>query len=765
MKGLYTIGITLIWFAGISFGRTFGPMGTIVGHVMDSDTHDALPGANVTIQGTEMGAATDSEGGYTIPNVPVGSYALQFNYMGYQSVVKTDVIVKSARTTTVNVGLPFAVLKMDSVTIVGGYFSETQEQPSAVHFSYEEIRRSPGSHGDVTRIISMLPSVAPSTDQTNNLVVRGGNPNENGYYVDNIPIPNINHFPIHGSAGGALGILNVEFIQDVNFHSGGFSSAYGDRLSSVMDISLREGSRVPFDGQIDLNWAGFGLVGEGVLPKDKGSWMVSARRSYLDMLVKTIDVGNTIAPRYGDYQGKVVYDVNADHVISLIGVFSDDHNRADQQTAIDNDMIAYMNQDITQNTVGVNWRALWNRNGYSNSSLSYTREVYKEDAYDTGTTELVLKNRNTAQMVNLRNVNHFRLLPRHAVEFGLEAKVLTSDYDNVYNELNNQDGESMLSKQVLSSITGNKIGIFADYLITPCKPVSITLGGRAEYFSINHKMRFAPRFSFAYHLTPLTTINAAAGVYYQNLPLLLIAQDKTFEELADTRSLHVIAGIEHLLREDTRLTFEVYLKDYDSFPMDPNQPHFFIIDEPFYDNIFYTAHRKLVDTGKAYAHGVEVMLQKKLAERFYGLAGACYFRSRYQDYNGQWRDRTFDQWFIAGVEGGYKPNNNWELSLHWIYSGGRPYTPFDLEASRQLNTGILDDARANTERYPDFNWLNIRVDRRFNFNQSNMIIYLSVYNVLNRKNVSSSFWNTVDNEPDTIYQWGALPIFGIEYEF
>lgn len=148
--------------------------------------------------------------------------------------------------------------------------------------------------------------------------------------------------------------------------------------------------------------------------------------------------------------------------------------------------------------------------------------------------------------------------------------------------------------------------------------------------------------------------------------------DKAFEQLRDPRAIHIIAGLDYLLREDVELTMEIYRKQYDFFPINPAQPSFFIIDEPFYDTIFYSVHEKLVDTGKAQAKGVELLLQKKPADQLYRLASVAYFRSSYQDYNGHWRDRTFDPRLLVSVEGGYKPNNTWEFSLHWIYSGGRP---------------------------------------------------------------------------------------------
>ncbi len=159
------------------------------------------------------------------------------------------------------------------------------------------------------------------------------------------------------------------------------------------------------------------------------------------------------------------------------------------------------------------------------------------------------------------------------------------------------------------------------------------------------------------------------------------------------------------------------------------------------------------------------MIQKKLAENFYGLVSASYFRSRYKGIDGIWRDRDFDNRVTFSIEGGYKPNNKWEFSTRWIYAGGVPYTPFDIEKSKQNNRVVYDENKINEDRYPDYHSMNIRFDRRFNFSKSNIVFYLSVWNTYNRKNIANYFWNDKEQKQDEVYQWGLLPIFGVEYEF
>ena len=203
-----------------------------------------------------------------------------------------------------------------------------------------------------------------------------------------------------------------------------------------------------------------------------------------------------------------------------------------------------------------------------------------------------------------------------------------------------------------------------------------------------------------------------------------------------------------------------YQKNYKNFPIDPLQPALFIIDDSYFNN-----YGELVDNGEALSRGVELMIQKKLAKHFYGLASASFFKSRYKGGDSVWRDRNFDNRITFSIEGGYKPNNKWEFSMRWIYAGGVPYTPFDIEKSTLVHRAVYNENKINEVRYPDYHSMNIRFDRRFNFSRSNIVLYLSVWNTYNRKNIANYFWNDKEQKQDEVYQWGLLPIFGVEYEF
>lgn len=761
----FKVLLLFVWFSNISFNIGFSqsdiPKGNIKGRLIDSESKLPLIGANIAVLNSPNGAATDHEGYFVINSVPAGAYSLQFNYIGYQQKIKTDVIVRPQRITYLNIELKSTTLETNAISVTAGYFSESDDEPtSVVNFSYEEIRRAPGSAGDVSRILMTLPSIAKVNDQSNNLIVRGGNPIENTFYIDNIEIANINHFPHQGASGGPIGILNVDFIEDVSFYSGGFSSIYGDKLSAIMDIDFRAGNRQHFETQLDLNFSGFGGIVEGPLFGQKGSCMLSARRSYLDFVVDVFNVGSTVAPVYGDIIGKLTYDLDAYNKLIFIGVFADDHNSPDREVAEENYMTHFGTQDVYQSIFGLNWRSLWGKIGYSNTSVAYSQNNFSEDFYETTTAKYDIKNHSTEQAFKFRNINHFVLSKINTLELGLEAKILNEDYDNWYNQSTNTLGDTVPALILKNEISATKFGGFINFVSNPFNRITTTLGVRIDYFSFNETIEWSPRFSASYQLTPGTSINGSVGMYYQTLPLLLLSQNESFKGLKNPSAIHFIVGMENLLTESTKLTVEIYQKDYSNFPMDPKQPAIFVLDKNYFDN-----YESLLDKGKASSKGVEIMVQKKLAEDFYGLASASFFKSRYQGLDGKWRDRDYDNRVTFSVEGGYKPNSNWEFSIRWIYAGGVPYTPFDIEKSKLNYRAVYDENRINETRYPDYHSMNLRVDKRWNFSSSNIVFYLSIWNVYNRQNLANYFWNDKEQKQDEVYQWGMLPIFGFEYEF
>lgn len=737
--------------------------GSLAGKVNDGATK--LPIASVTIRllDTKLGAQSNESGKYKINNIPSGTYTIECKRIGYTTARKTDIIIRPGRITELDIELNESVISADEVTIRPDYFSEELKRSvSTVQFSNEEIRRAPGSFGDISRIVAGLPSTAKVDDQSNALIVRGGSPIENGFFVDNIEITNINHFPSQGTSAGSTSIIPVDMVNKAEFSAGGFSSMYGDKLSSVMNIELRNGNKEEFDAQIDLNVIGFGGLIEGPFASGKGTYIVAARRSYLDLIAGA--TGVNLLPSFGDAQLKLTYELDNSNTISLLGIFSDDHISSDSVNARENKQTAYGSDDIYDGTFGINWKHFWGEAGFSQTSVAYTRTKFKNRYLDNEKgTELLRKN-SVEEYMRFRNVNTFFFGKTFSLECGAEVKYIQADNDIFFGFTKNAVGDSIPSFQLKGKKDAMRGGLFFTGIYSPINELKISMGIRSEYSTIAEAFNFSPKIQVAYSFSDFTTASLSYGIYYQGLPLLMVAQNPSLQKPKDMMSQHIVASIQQLLSDETRLIVEGYYKEYSGFPVDPTEPRLFAIDEP-YDRIgFYTYHTELLMSGKARSYGVEASVQKKLSDNFYGMAGISWFRSQYAGYDGIWRNRVFDNQFVFSVEGGYTINKEWELSARWIYAGGRPYTPFDINASTQLNTGVLDDNNINNSRFPAYHSLNVRADKRFFLENSSITVYLSIWNTYNRENAQAVIWNTFDNRPETVKQFGLLPIFGIEWE-
>ena len=733
--------------------------GTIKGTIVDGATKRPLPGANLAVMDQSIGAIAADDGRFVVTDVPVGLHRLQVSMIGYDSVIRPDVVVRSNRITSVDIELTQRARGMGETVVVADYFSKIEEEAvSAVNFNYEEIRRSPGSAGDISRLLQAMPSVNINTDQRNDLIVRGGSPAENLTIVDNIEIPNINHFPTQGASGGPIGLLNIDLIDDVIFYAGGFSAAHGDRLSSVMIVDMREGNRDEFDGEANMSMAGAGFIFESPIQRGRGSWVFSTRRSYLDLIVGAIGTG--AVPEYSDIQGKLVYDISPAHKLSLLSISGFDHIDIEPDDGDENDFVV-VNTD--QHVLGGNWRWLWGANGYANTSLAFTLADFSTDVQDGVTRERVYENDSRERALVLRSSFEYSPAAGTALSAGVVARRVFSDYSIFSDDDTNRVGAFIPELRIGEDITAAKIGLFVNWEQALRRRLSTTIGVRFDYFDLNEEFDLAPRLALTYTLDERTSINAAAGIYYQNLPPLFLVQHQDNRELENPRADHFVLGLRRRLTPETLFTLEAYLKRYSELPYDPDDPTAPVIDA-FADFGSPTPGR-LTGGGEAESKGLEALVQKKLARDVYGSVSYSYSISKYTDRNGVERNRTFDNRHLFSLIFGYRPSDRFEYSVRWRYAGGRPHTPFDEQASDELGTGIIDRDRINAERLPSYHRLDLRFDYRKHYDRFNLVSFFTVLNSYNRANLFTFFWDEDEGRVDRIDQWSFLPVGGFEFEF
>ena len=325
--------------------------------------------------------------------------------------------------------------------------------------------------------------------------------------------------------------MNADFVSDVNFYSGGFSAIYGDRLSSIMDISYREGNKAGFSPKIQLNMAGIGGAVEGPI-SDKGNYLFSFNRSYVDLILEQIEKGSPL-PKYGDFQGKLVYNFDDQNKLTLLNVFSMDRIYMDEDKAIENDANMYGKTDGVTNTAGVNWQHIWSNTGYSNTSISHTYTKYDRDYSKTATMKKLYTNNGDENLFKIRNVNYLKLNSSNSIEFGGEATGITTNYNTFYGEYKDEYGNLIPPLTVNTKLDGVKLGLFAvdhlNFLVrrTPDgERFRLDAGARADYFTYNESFNFSPRASLTYELNSKTSFSLSAGLFYQNIPNNILVQSE-----------------------------------------------------------------------------------------------------------------------------------------------------------------------------------------------------------------------------------------------
>lgn len=739
------------------------PRGAMSGYVIDEGTQEPIVGANLQVVGTSLGASADLNGEFTVSEVPIGTYQLRASAVGYEPALLSDVVVAVGRQTAIRVQLVQVPIGIDEVEVTANLFRKSPDAPvSLQRLSYEEIRRSPGGFEDVIRAVSVLPGVAQAQPGRNDLVVRGGAPSENLFVVDNIEIPNINHFGTQGASGGPLSFINLDFVRETAFSTGGFGVRYGDRLSSVLTIDLAEGRRDRIGGKGTISASQFGLSLQGPAGSN-GSFLISARRSYLDLIFRA--AGFSFVPEYWDFLGRVHYQLDKSNQLTILGVSAIDDVRFfndDLDARFENSRI--LGTDQTQYTIGASWRHLYG-NGYSTVTASRTFVKYNGIQNDS-LLNPIFTNVSKEVEGNLRADMVVQVSRSTELSFGVQGKVISADADLALPGYVTPFGDTLEVQPVAVTLTGGKGSAYLQIVLRLLPSLQLNAGGRGDYFSaIEKQFSFAPRGALTYDFSNVVSASFTAGQYYQSPSYVWLAANPGNRGLRATRATQFIGGVQYLLRPDLKLRFEGFSKRYSDYPASIKRPYLVLANTGggfggSDENFASFGFDDLVSEGFGYASGVEVLLQKKLSEiPLYGILSITLGEARFTALDGVERRGTFDQQVIANLSAGYQFNEEWEASMKFRFSSGKPYTPFNAN-------GTQDVSRYNSAQVENAHSLDLRVDRRWNFSAWNLILYIDIQNVYNNKFTGTVRWNSREQRAETDEDGiGILPTIGVSAEF
>ncbi len=742
--------------------------GTISGSVVASGTEHPLAGAQVVVEGTAQRAVADERGRFVIIGVAPGVWRVQVRAIGYRPVIVPDVAVGSGKPTTLAVRLLPAPVDVAAVEVRAAYFTPTAEGTTSTQtLSAEAIRRAPGVQEDVVRAVALLPGVGVTQPGRNDLAVRGGAPFENLFLVDGVEVPNINHFGTQGSTGGPLSLINVDAVEQASFSAGGFAAKYGDRTASVTSITLREGNRTHIGGEFTLSATGGFAVAEGPLG-ERGSFYVSARRSYLDLLFKAAGFG--FVPAYSDLQVKAVQDLGARDKLSFLFIGADGtvtffNDDADQR--YDNSRVAAPSQQ--QYFSGLTWRRLVPR-GLLDITLGRTWTEFRTIQNDSlSPPSTIFRAFTTEGEQSLRADLTVQATPRVELNMGAVARYASDlRYDLVLpGALRTDASGTPQPLAVDTTFTADRQALYAQLAWHATPRLRTTLGMRADrYGFLGGAARGSPRLGARYALTERTALTASAGRYWQTPSFIWLVGDPSNASLPPFRADQAVIGVEHLLRDDTKLQFEVYAKGYAQYPRRVFRPQAVLspsgFDDVTSDIPFGLEPLAAVATGRAV--GAELFAQKQLSDvPLFGLASVSVARTTFDGADGVRRAGSFDTRAIGNIVLGWRPNPKWELSGKFRVAGGLPTTPFITAGP---DAGRQDFSRWNAgERLPLFHSLDLRIDRRWSLQRVQLIGYLDIQNVYDRENVSGLQWDQRAQLVERNTSIGLLPSIGLSVEF
>ncbi|WP_036195024.1 TonB-dependent receptor [Maribacter antarcticus] len=717
------------------------------GNVKDN-LGEPIGGASVFLEGTALGAQTDFDGNYEIRGVVPGSYNLIASYLGYGSQTQFNIIVRSKGTPNYNFRLEVVAEQLDEVVLSNAnVITRPKETPlSTQTLSAVEIATYPGSNNDVVQVAQTLPGVSPSIGGfRNDLIIRGGAPNETVYYLDGMEIPNINHFATQGSSGGPVGLINVSFIDNVTLSTSAFNARYDNPLSGVLQFQQRNGNARNFAGNFRLSASEAALTLEGPLFKKEGevsktTFLASVRRSYLQFLFQAI--GLPIRPDYWDYQYKINHELDDYNTLTFLGLGSIDDFSVSPPEEFDEEQQAQVEQTpfIKQrtNTMGVTWRNRFKEgNGYmlttlSNNTLSNDFTRYSDPVNEAG---VIFGNDARESETKLR-YELTQFYDGWKLSTGLNMQ--HSDYSNATNDIRN----NLVFNTEIDFV---KYGVFANVTQSFLNDkLDLSFGFRMDddTFTQNESLlsTFSPRMSASYEFAPDWRVNGSVGRYFKIPPYTILGFRNNADELinrnaAYTLSDHLVLGLQHYFAPSSSISVEGFYKRYDDYPVSVRDG----VSLANKGGGFEVLGSEPIETvGKGRSYGAELQFQQKLSNNFYGIFAYTWFYSEFTGFDtNTFIPSVWDSRHLVSFVGGYKFNNNWELSSRYRFAGRTPFVPADLDATlTNYPEVVLDYDRLGEDKLDIFSSLDVRLDKKWNFEKFALNLFIEVQNILGQNNPS-----------------------------
>jgi hypothetical protein len=743
----------LILFFSISF-TVFAQTGSIKGRVFNIKNNEPLPFTNIIISGTTIGAVSDFDGNFLFKGLDPGYVKLEATSVGFERILTEEILVTNAKTASIDIAMNEVAVQISGVEVTASVFKRVEESPvSLKSLGISQIEKSPGSNRDISKVIQSLPGVASSVSFRNDIIVRGGGPSENRFLLDGIEIPNLNHFATQGASGGPVGIINTDFLREVDFYSGAFPASRGNSLSSVIDMKLIDGNPDRMVYRATLGASEMALSANGPV-SEKTNVLISVRQSYLQFLFSAI--GLPFLPTFTDYTVKVKTKFNVKNELTIISIGALDNFKLNTGLKNPTEEQQYILDYLPVNNqwnyaIGANYRH-YRDNSYSTWVIS--RNMLFNEAYKyLNNDENIAENKtidyssyeieNKIRYEEVTRKNGYKLTYGAGAEY---AKYENSTFQKVFipagedtiTEINYSSNLDMFKWNLFGQASKS---IFDERLL-------LSLGIRSDANNYSKEMsnlfrQISPRFSASYSLTPKLAINFNTGRYFQLPAYTTLGYRLPDGELLNkTNGLryiqadHIVAGIDYRRNDQSKITLEGFFKYYNYYPFSLRDSVSLASKGADFG---VAGDEGVIPVSEGKAWGAELYFREKLTRNIDATVSYTWVRSSFEDKHGEFIPSAWDNRNILNVSALASLKRNWEIGVKWRFVGGAPYTPYDVDRSSLIEAwdakgrGYLNYDSYNSERLQVFQQLDLRVDKEYYFRKWSLNLYLDIQNLYNFK--------------------------------
>jgi hypothetical protein len=756
IKKLVLFNLILLNIIVVSYAQT----GNIKGRIYNSKNNEPIPFTNIIIEGTNIGSTSDLDGNFIFTNVKPGFLKIAASFVGFERFISTEFMVTSGKTRYIDIPMKEMAIKLSEVEIKTTTFRRDEESPlSMKSIGIADIEKSPGSNRDISKVLQSLPGVSSTPAFRNDIIVRGGGSSENRFYLDDIEIPNLNHFATQGASGGPVGIINVDFIREIEFYSGAFPANKGNALSSILDMKMIDGNpdNIKFKGSFGAS--DLALTLDGPINK-KTSFIFSARRSYLQFLFSAI--GLPFLPTYNDFQWKSKIKFDLKNELTIIGIGAIDQFKLN---------LGIKNPDENQKYI-LGYLPVFEQWNYA---IGGVYKHFRTNSYDT-----YVLSRNMLRNISYKYPDNDETKPKildyasDEIEnkFRFERNSQIKGYKIIFgaglefNRYTNDTYQKILAKDSLITINYNSnLDLFAWNVFGQVSKsymenrLTVSMGIRMDAANYDDEMKnllnqFSPRLSASLGLTERLFLNATIGRYHQRPTYTTLGFRNNAGELVNKQNKityiavdHFVTGFDFLFSENSKFTIEGFYKWYHNYPFSVNDSVSIASKGADYGTF---GDEEVTSTSEGRAYGLEVYYRNTYLKGFNVILSYTFVRSEFKEKNNSYIPSAWDNKHILNLTVQRDLGRNWEIGAKWRFVGGAPYTPIDiLESSKKeiwdsRGRGYLNYNAFNTMRLSDFNQLDVRIDKQYFFKKWSLNIYMDIQNILAFKSEQQPIYTNLD---------------------